>query len=336
MIFILSHIALTFSMLLTAYMGFRFFKIGRKNTGYSMFILSIEFLIRNVFDFYSLFDSLYWILPEALLLSGIIIFTHGIIQKKAVKTVERKTYRQESKISSSLSIRNKLLIGLTIISISTILLFYIIGLYNMNSLDENLESVSINEINDIRRDFYDQEASDSKTMSTALEVIIRDNDIKKLYLEGDRDKLYEYTTPLFEGLKNKYGITHFYFILLDGECFVRIHNKNIYGDLIKRTTFENAKRTKEISSGIELGKTAFALRTVVPYYDEGKLIGYVELGEEIDHFLDNLKEYTNEHTPSSEFAIMVEKRYLDEGDWKSVRQVAGLRDNWNDIKDYVL
>ena len=137
--------------------------------------------------------------------------------------------------------------------------------------------------------------------------------------------------PLFKNLKEKFGITHFYFILPDGHCFLRLHDKKLYGDMINRHTFLKARETQALATGIELGKTAFALRAVMPYSYGGKLIGYVELGEEIDHFLGILKEQTGE-----EYAIIAHKNRLDRGDWKSVRNASGLRDNWDDMENSLL
>ncbi|MFZ3168793.1 MAG: PAS domain S-box protein, partial [Candidatus Methanoperedens sp.] len=183
----------------------------------------------------------------------------------------------------------------------------------------------------IKNNFHYLEERDTQILSSTLEVIIQDQSFKNLYLEKDREKLYNYGQPLFQNLKNKYGITHFYFILPDGHDFVRLHNKEIYGDLIDRITFQKAKDTKKIASGIELGKTAFALRAVIPYYNNGELIGYVELGEDMDHIFKILKNQTND-----DFAIIVDKEYLNREDWKSVRQTAGLSDNWNDLEKHLV
>lgn len=151
-----------------------------------------------------------------------------------------------------------------------------------------------------------------------------------IFLAGDRKKLYDYGQPLFNELKDKYGITHFYFHLSNGRNFLRLHNKDIYGDEINRITFKNAKTTGKIASGIELGKTAFALRVVAPYYKDSKLIGYVELGKEIDHFIDFLKSGTK-----NEFALIADKKYLDRKEWRSVRGVAGLSDNWDESEEHL-
>ena len=89
--------------------------------------------------------------------------------------------------------------------------------------------------------------------------------------------------------------------------------------------------TKEQAEGIELGKTAFALRVVRPYYNGNDLIGYVELGEEINYFLTILKVQTG-----NDFAVIVNKQYLSEEDYKSVRETAGLRNDWDDLENYVV
>lgn len=203
-----------------------------------------------------------------------------------------------------------------------------IALYHQNKI------IRLNLLRAIRtaeRKFLAIKERDTKILSSALEVFIQDQSFKSVYLEKDREKLYTYGQPLFQELKHKYGITHFYFILPDGHCFVRLHNKEIYGDMITRFTFSKARDTKAAASGIELGKTAFALRVVMPYYNNNELIGYVELGEEIDHFLEILK-----GTTYDEFAIIADKENLDREKWKSVRLAAGLRDSWDDLGEHVV
>lgn len=187
---------------------------------------------------------------------------------------------------------------------------------------------------DIERDeeeFNSLEQQDANMLSATLEALVEDDRFKELYLEKDRDALFKLGQPLFKDLKRKYGITHWYFIQPDGSCFLRMHNKEICGDKITRATFKKAKTTQKTTAGIELGKTAFALRAVTPYYNNGELIGYVELGEEIDHFLNILKEHSGD-----DLVIIAEKQKLDKKDWESVRKVAGLRNNWDDLEDFVI
>ena len=226
-----------------------------------------------------------------------------------------------------MKISQKLTLGFTGITLS-IVIVGVVAIYYQNAIISNN---ALREINRAKYRFSSLEERDTKILSAALEVFTHNQAFKDVYLEKDREKLYNYGQPLFQRLKNEYGITHFYFILPDGHCFVRLHDKNIYGDLITRYTFYKARDTKNIASGMELGKTAFALRVVMPYYNNSELIGYVELGEEISHFLKILKGHTD-----SEFLILAHKKSLDKEDWKSVRQAAGLKNNWDDLGEHVV
>jgi len=166
-------------------------------------------------------------------------------------------------------------------------------------------------------------AGDTNAISTVLDVILQDKGFKDVFLKKDRVALFDYSQELYNKIKDDYGITHFYFHLLDGTNFVRIHDKTKFDDKITRLTFNQAVDSKIIGSGIELGKTAFALRVVKPYYDSDKLIGYIELGQEIDHFLSILKEKTENN-----YSIFVEKRAVDMTNWASVRAAHGFNSDW--------
>ncbi len=215
-----------------------------------------------------------------------------------------------------------------VVLVFAFVMFYLV---NINIQKSSTLKAITSDFKKIETSFEHIGESDIKTLSSALEIIIQDLAIKEIYMERNRERLYNHVKPLFEELKTKYGITHWYFILPDGHTFLRVHNKEFYDDEITRFTFYGARDTKEVSSGIELGKTAYALRVVMPYYDEGELIGYVELGEEIDHFLDILGEETGD-----EFILAVDKKYLDEEKWASVREKAGLRNNWDDSLNYLV
>lgn len=206
--------------------------------------------------------------------------------------------------------------------------FYVIGLRNQ---DKHFEEIQREHVKELKESFINLEERDSKMLLSTLEVIVQDRSFKELYLKKNREELYAYGQPLFQNLKKRYGITHFYFILPDGRVFLRLHEKGLYGDQVNRFSFQKARDTKNSSLEIELGKTAFALRAVMPYYNAGTLIGYVELGEEINHFLKIMKDISN-----SDLATIADKKYLDRDDWKSVRQVNNLRDNWDDLENHLV
>jgi len=183
------------------------------------------------------------------------------------------------------------------------------------------------------RNFKHTVESDTAKLSTNLTVLLENVEIKKAFLEKDRDKLYRLTSPIFKDLKNNYRITQWAFFLPEpvSAFFLRVHDPAKFGDPINRYTYQKSVRTKDFATGMELGQTAFALRVVHPYYNNGKLIGYMELGEEIDSFFNILKEGTE-----NEYGLVVLKKYLSRDGWRSVRETAGLRDNWDDLKDLLI
>jgi hypothetical protein len=84
-----------------------------------------------------------------------------------------------------------------------------------------------------------------------------------------------------------------------------------------------------MGAGLELGRTAFALRVVRPWFVDGRLIGYMELAEEVDHFLTAMRSRTGD-----EYGLLVQKRFLDEKAWAAV---LGPRANtWNARPDVVV
>jgi len=228
--------------------------------------------------------------------------------------------------------KNSLIFKLLPIIVAGVLILTGIFYYTFVSVQEkNLDTLSLDKVKTAKEIFYDLENNDIKMLSSTLEAILANKELKEVYLKNNREELYNYGQPLFNRLKTQFGITHFYIHSPDGTNVVRMHKKAEFGDKITRKTLEKSMQTKEFGTGLELGKTAFALRVVHPFYDGSNLIGYVELGEEIDHFLKAMKKQTG-----SEFGIIVRKEFITPDVWKAGREAKGLRNNYDDLKNYVM
>lgn len=173
---------------------------------------------------------------------------------------------------------------------------------------------------------------DAKMLSAAMDSLATNASVRQVYADHqDRQKLQEAVQDLYRENKARYGITHLYFIDKDGTCFLRAHDPGNFGDMIQRGTFQQARAAGKTVSGIELGKTAFALRVVTPYIHNGNLIGYMEFGEEIDHFDQLVKRETG-----VDVAVMVDKQFLDEGQYRKTLKANGKADNWDQFKGFVM
>lgn len=189
---------------------------------------------------------------------------------------------------------------------------------------KNLESITINEIQESERLINEHISFDTEKLSAITNMFIAEDDFKPLFIKRDREGLYKKCLPLYTMLNQTYNVTHFYFHLPDGTNFLRVHNKELHGDNIARETFKTAAVTGKESSGIELGKTSFALRVVAPYHYNNKLIGYVEFGEEIDHFVDFLKRTTHD-----DYALLAEKELLSKDEWTLSNKTRGIDNKWD-------
>lgn len=201
------------------------------------------------------------------------------------------------------------------------------------SYSNNIKLISKEAVKMSEESFKNLEKNDTNMLSATLQSLLENEKFKKSFKAKDREALYKRTAPLFRNFKERFGITHWNFINPepDSNCFLRVHKPEQFDDVIKRATYNNSVKTKGFASGKELGKTALALRVVHPYYDNGKLLGYLELGEEIDHFFEIMKKQTG-----NEYGLLIEKKYLDEKDWASMMASKGLASNWNDHEDVVL
>ncbi len=173
---------------------------------------------------------------------------------------------------------------------------------------------------------------DAEIMTARLEEILNNQTLQKLWMEKNRAELLEKSQPIFNHLHSVNRITHFYFHRLDKVNFLRVHHPQRFGDLITRYTLNESARTKKLSYGIELGPLGtFTLRVVHPWIIEGKLVGYVELGEEIDHITPLLKNLSN-----TDLIFLIKKTFVNRASWKAGLKAMKKEANWDQFKDFVI
>jgi len=223
-------------------------------------------------------------------------------------------------------ILNRLMIGL-----SAMILFGAIGVIIL------LVQQQRNFLNDSFRIRIDEVSSDLQKiieqqtvgLTLAIQPIAEDERMKAALREGDRNRLLHEWQGVFEVMKKENHLTHFYFLDKNRVCLLRVHNPKKYGDLIDRFTAQKAEWSHKRSSGIEIGPLGtFTLRVVQPIYDHEILIGYIELGKEIEDVLDGLHERTTDN-----IAILIHKKYLKRHSWDEGMRMLGRESNWNQLPD---
>ncbi|EIJ42591.1 PAS domain S-box [Beggiatoa alba B18LD] len=223
---------------------------------------------------------------------------------------------------------------LSLISIIFVSISVLIAIYLLNrSYYQTMNIFAERAILHAEESFKNLQKNDIEKLSATLLSVLDNPTFQEAFQQKDRHTLYKLASPLFEQLKHRYRITHWYFHLPEAfkTVFLRVHNPDLYGDIIQRATYRQSVLTKDFGIGIELGKTAFALRVVHPYYINNTLVGYVELGEEIDHFLVAMKDQTGD-----EYSIFAYKQFIDEQAWQTLQKNKRVRNNWADNSDVLL
>jgi PAS domain S-box-containing protein len=170
-------------------------------------------------------------------------------------------------------------------------------------------------------------------MLAATMTGLQSNDaLRDAFAARDKAALLRLTGPLFERLKTERRITHFYFIRPDHTVLLRVHMPQRADDVIDRFTLQEAERTQAISQGVELGVVGtFTLRVVTPWTVDGRLLGYMELGMEIDGVSEVVKRNLNLRTE-----ILIDKTLLHRRDWEAGMTMLKRPPQWDQFDHWVL
>ena len=150
-------------------------------------------------------------------------------------------------------------------------------------------------------------------LKSNIEIIINDEESKKMFKDGNRDGLYKKFEKLFKTLKQDYDIKQLQYNTKDSFTFLRYHNPSKYGDELGsyRYTVAEANRSKKVVSGIEVGISGLALRVVSPLFLNEEHIGVIEIGSGLNDILSTISK-----SMELEYAVALEN---------SVARIANLK-----------
>jgi len=228
-----------------------------------------------------------------------------------------------------LNIRRRFMIPLT----SSLLILFIFillnGFYQEKKREDELrKKLKVRVKNILNQAIYDE----AQFLLGELNIIANNKQLQKDWLSNDRDKLLKSSKPIFDALHSNFNITHFYFISLNNDCYLRVHRPKSFGDRINRSTRIRATKNMKPVYGIELGKFGtFTLRCVAPWFIDRKFVGYLELSKEIEHLANQIKSCIN-----TDLIFCIKKSTLTKDLWLKGQIILGRDSDWNLMKDYVI
>jgi signal transduction histidine kinase len=148
----------------------------------------------------------------------------------------------------------------------------------------------------------------------------------------NRGQLEEVGKALFEELKRDFNIINATFIGPDRHVVLRLSRPYEFGDELKRDTLNFAALSGEAASGVEVDSTAIpVLRHVLPWYDKGERIGYVDLEMEIDSLVQGIRGILG-----VEIVSAVHKEYSNPDSFATGKARYGYLGNWGEYDNLVL
>jgi PAS domain S-box-containing protein len=196
-----------------------------------------------------------------------------------------------------------------------------------NVLEQEL-AVKTREVEKLYLEYINAEA---KKLNLALSTLALNKELTAAFKAGDRKRLHDQMQSYFERLRSHYDITHLYFSRPDRVNLLRVHQPDRYGDLIDRFTTLEAEKTGQPSQGVELGPLGtFTLRVVIPWHDGERLLGYVELGVEVEHIIKELRKILD-----SRVNIFIHKDFVQREEWEAGIRMLGHQEEWGHFPDTV-
>ncbi len=171
----------------------------------------------------------------------------------------------------------------------------------------------------------------AEKMTGLLEFMAMDDRVVEALVSGNRQQMLDVSMPLFEHLR-ELNITHFYFHSADRVNLLRVHQPPRFGDVINRTTAIEAVKIGKPFWGAELGPLGnFTLRVVKPIFVQDKLVGLIELGEDVAHLITGMKDFLG-----VDVVVTIDKQFLKRADWESGMAMLERQADWDQFPSAVV
>ena len=175
-------------------------------------------------------------------------------------------------------------------------------------------------------------ASDVQLLKAQIDHISTDPAMLEAWQEHNLSALTALSQPLSEKLKSDYKITHFYFVEPNRTVFLRAYTPSKVGGIIDRHTMLTAVKTGEDTWGVELGtQGTFTLRYIRPVKLNGTVVGYLELGEEINRLANGIARDLNVDT-----ITVIRKEFMTRENFEAGCQLFGFTGQWDTYPDFVV
>ena len=192
----------------------------------------------------------------------------------------------------NLSIRRRVLLGSSLISVLTVAFILPLALSNLSTLYERAESRELENLYFTLSSAIEAQSELAQALSA---VMANSPEVRRAFADGERERLQALTHPIFEYMREHHAVAQFQFLTSPATSFLRLHMLDKHGDDLSaiRKTIVEANRTGKPVRGLETGVAGLGVRGVEPVFHEGRQVGVVEFGMSFGQpFFDRFKRHT--------------------------------------------
>lgn len=173
---------------------------------------------------------------------------------------------------------------------------------------------------------------DTNLMMATMRAMMTNAAMEAAFRQGDRAGMAREGSALFAALRDEHRITHLYLTRPDHVNVYRFHSPDEYGDVISRVVLTQAKERQQAVHGLELGGMGtLTLRLVMPWQRNGELLGYIEIGEGIEHLIDEIHD-----SLKVDLLVLVNKQYLTVAQWTRGQAMMKRSGNWDRFQTHAV
>jgi hypothetical protein len=180
---------------------------------------------------------------------------------------------------------------------------------------------------------YDQlSAQRLSLLHAVVDQIALRGSVQEALQDRDRQQLLFLMQPVMAHLAEEQGISLLYFHDTSGKTLLRVHQPEAFGERLNRYLLSAAMQKREVVQGLEIGPQGlFFLRVIHPLLLDGKLLGFIEMGEDIDGVVQQVQEVTG-----SRLLLTVNKAFVSRDGWEAGARITGRENSWDLLPDSVI
>lgn len=180
--------------------------------------------------------------------------------------------------------------------------------------------------------FVQKLEKDSNLMIATMRAMMTNESVAQAFRDQDRNALARQVSALFSSLRDNHRITHLYFTRPDLVNLYRFHRPEKFGDEITRITTQQARDTQQASHGLELGTLGtLTLRLVMPWRQGDQTIGYLEIGEEVEHLISEIRD-----SLAVDMVVLLDKRMVSQTQWQRGQELMKRDGKWDRFSTHVV